>query len=132
MRGAQQKGEGSTNAEGLTQEDVSLNVIRTFVENCSKRSKYERALLEERNALSDSLDDRSSAVSRMMRKITNNQTETTTASKKNNPDLNEGAHNDKLGTISVPSPGVPDDIPVDLDRDVFSLVDREDDEENER
>mmetsp|Transcript_29674 Transcript_29674/g.63034 ORF Transcript_29674/g.63034 Transcript_29674/m.63034 type:complete len:362 (-) Transcript_29674:278-1363(-) len=25
----------------LTQEDVSLNVIRTFVENCSKRSKYE-------------------------------------------------------------------------------------------
>jgi len=89
-------------------------------------------LLEERNALSDSLDDRSSAVSRMMRKITNNQTETTTASKKNNPDLNEGAHNDKLGTISVPSPGVPDDIPVDLDRDVFSLVDREDDEENER
>ena len=68
----------------------------------------------------------------MMRKITNNQTETTTASKKNNPDLNEGAHNDKLGTISVPSPGVPDDIPVDLDRDVFSLVDREDDEENER
>jgi hypothetical protein len=133
VRGAQQKGEGSSNAEGLTQEDVSLNVIRTFVENCSKRSKYEHALLEERNALSDSLDDRSSAVSRMMRKITNNQTETTTASEKNNPDLNEGAaHNDKLGTISVPSPGVPDDIPVDLDRDVFSLVDREDDEENER
>lgn len=28
-------------SEGITQEDDSLNVIRTFVENCSKRSAYE-------------------------------------------------------------------------------------------
>jgi len=32
---------GNAASDELTQEDVSLNVIRNFVENCSKRSKYE-------------------------------------------------------------------------------------------
>merc|ERR1711957_167939 len=50
----------------LTQEDVSLNVIRNFVENCSKRSKYERALLDERRALNLDRNQPSSTVSRFM------------------------------------------------------------------
>ena len=47
MRGATSDVEDSKtrgdakSAPQLTQEDVSLNVIRAFVENCSKRSKYE-------------------------------------------------------------------------------------------
>merc|ERR1712007_343517 len=60
----------------LTQEDVSLNIIRKFVENCSKRSKYERALLEERNAFNNE-EGGSSAVSRMMRRITGRDNNTT-------------------------------------------------------
>lgn len=45
----------AANSPTLTQEDVSLNVIRKFAENCSKRIKYERAILEEQNALDDEL-----------------------------------------------------------------------------
>ena len=43
----------SSNSPTLTQEDVSLNIIRKFAENCSKRAKYERAILEEQNALDE-------------------------------------------------------------------------------
>jgi len=41
----------------------------------------------------------------------------------------------KLGTVSVPSPGVPENISVNLDQDIYSLAtedDREGDEENEQ
>jgi len=106
----------------LTQEDVSLNVIRTFVENCSKRSKYERALLEERNALS-SFDDNNhhqSIVSRMMRRTSNGSNcDKYDSSSMGGDTLRKKT---KLGTVSIPSPGVPDDISVNLDQDVLSLV----------
>lgn len=92
----------------LTQEDTSLNVIRGFVENCTKRSKYERALLEERCALNLGHNPPSSAISRLMSGI----------ARRNEASSCEAA---KLGTVSVPSPGVPANVPVDLDQDVFSL-----------
>jgi hypothetical protein len=86
-------GEGSAaavattaNSSTLTQEDVSLNIIRKFAENCSKRIKYERALLEEQNALDE---------------------------KKKK----------KLGTVLIPRPGVPEDVKVNIDEDVFFLTD---------
>lgn len=106
---------------GLTQEDVSLNVIRTFVENCSKRSKYERALLEERNALSKNLNENSSssAVSRLMRRLTERSGVNEDMEQKSNCTQADG---NKLGTVSIPSPGVPKDVEVDLDLDVFTLA----------
>ena len=75
----------SSNSPTLTQEDVSLNIIRKFAENCSKRIKYERAILEEQNALDEE--------------------------KKK-----------KLGTVSIPRP-VPEDVKVNIDEDVFFLID---------
>ena len=46
IRGAGSDFDSSDNEEqeGDTQEDVSLNIIRKFVENCTKRSKYEVSL----------------------------------------------------------------------------------------
>jgi len=73
----------SSGSSTLTQEDVSLNIIRTFAENCSKRIKYERAL----NG-TIFLEDKK-----------------------------------KLGTVSIPRPGVPDDVKVNIDEDVFFLID---------
>ena len=119
--------------EKLTQEDVSLNIIRKFVENCTKRDKYERALLEERNAFSDGLkgtatahnnnNEQDTTVGRLIRRITGSSRgkDSTSSPPK------EGTKR-KLGTISVPDPGVPTDIDVDLDVDVFSLVEDDDDE----
>lgn len=75
----------SPNSPTLTQEDVSLNIIRKFAENCSKRIKYERAILEEQNALDE----------QKMK---------------------------KLGTVSIPRP-VPEDVKVNIDEDVFFLID---------
>mmetsp|Transcript_14835 Transcript_14835/g.21996 ORF Transcript_14835/g.21996 Transcript_14835/m.21996 type:complete len:372 (-) Transcript_14835:67-1182(-) len=75
----------TANSPTLTQEDVSLNIIRKFAENCSKRVKYERAILEEQNALDEQ--------------------------KKR-----------KLGTVLIPRP-VPEDVKVNIDEDVFFLVD---------
>lgn len=118
----------------LTQEDVSLNIIRKFVENCSKRSKYERALLEERNAFNN--EEGSSAVSRMMRRITGRDNNTTAEVVKNVQLEKERVKDSqkkiqrrktKLGTVSIPSPGVPEDVAVDVDLDVFDLT--EDEEE---
>ena len=83
----------TANYPSLTQEDVSLNIIRNFAENCSKRMKYERALLEEQNALKE-------------KKI-------------------------KLGTVSVPIPGVPEDVKVNIDEDIYSLIDDDAAEEEE-
>jgi len=110
---------GDATVPQLTQEDVSLNVIRAFVENCSKRSKYERALLEEKNALNF---DNNQSTSRFSRLTRNSESI-------GDDNLSEAAN--KLGTISVPSPGVPENIPVNLDQDVFSLATDDDDEEDE-
>eukprot|EP00984_Skeletonema_dohrnii_P017089 scaffold7710_cov93-Skeletonema_dohrnii-CCMP3373.AAC.2 len=78
----------TANSPTLTQEDVSLNIIRKFAENCSKRIKYERAILEEQNALDEQKKKNSS----------------------------------KLGTVLIPRP-VPEDVKVNIDEDVFFLVD---------
>mmetsp|Transcript_31284 Transcript_31284/g.63020 ORF Transcript_31284/g.63020 Transcript_31284/m.63020 type:complete len:377 (+) Transcript_31284:127-1257(+) len=75
----------TANSPTLTQEDVSLNIIRKFAENCSKRIKYERAILEEQNALDEQKQK-------------------------------------KLGTVLIPRP-VPEDVKVNIDEDVFFLVD---------
>jgi len=106
----------------LTQEDVSLNVIRKFVENCSKRSKYERALIEERNAFS--LDNRNqsaktSTVSRLMEGMTRSNSTGSLSEKLRGEKSSE--KDIKLGTVSIPSPGVPENIPVNLDQVVLSL-----------
>eukprot|EP00574_Skeletonema_japonicum_P006988 CAMPEP_0201724836 /NCGR_PEP_ID=MMETSP0593-20130828/8435_1 /ASSEMBLY_ACC=CAM_ASM_000672 /TAXON_ID=267983 /ORGANISM="Skeletonema japonicum, Strain CCMP2506" /LENGTH=368 /DNA_ID=CAMNT_0048216139 /DNA_START=97 /DNA_END=1203 /DNA_ORIENTATION=- len=77
----------AANAPTLTQEDVSLNIIRKFAENCSKRIKYERAILEEQNAL-DELEKKKK----------------------------------RLGTVLIPRP-VPEDVKVNIDEDVFFLID---------
>ena len=90
----------------LTQEDVSLNVMRNFVKNCYKRSVYENALLEERNALSMNENKQESAMSRLLTRSTI-----------------------RVGTVLIPSPGVPEDLPVNLDEDVLSLVPDDNEEE---
>ena len=133
----------NSNSTSMTQEDVSLNIIRKFVENCSKRSKYEDALLEERTALSeDNINNQSSsAVSRLMRRLTggdggalsssssSESSDVATGSTVSTQDSMKGdqtkqrRRSKKLGTISIPSPGVPEDINVDVDIDVFTLVD---------
>lgn len=124
----------------LTQEDVSLNVIRTFVKNCYKRSIYEvsvrlnqfhvvlipssvltekpcisasltdlkRALLEERNALTYD-DEIDSTVARLMKRI------------ERRIGGNDATNDNTLGTVSIPSPGVPEEISVDLDSEILSL-----------
>jgi len=100
--------DGGDASPQLTQEDVSLNVIRTFVKNCYKRSIYERALLEERNALGYD-DETDSTVSRLMKRI------------ERRIGGNETMNDSTLGTVSVPSPGVPEEISVNLDSEILSL-----------
>jgi len=85
--GSSSSAAAAANSPTLTQEDVSLNIIRKFVENCSKRIKYERALLEEQNA------------------------------------LGEVKQKNKLGTVLIPRPGVPEDVKVNIDDDIFFLID---------
>jgi hypothetical protein len=86
--------------EALTQEDVSLNIIRRFAENCSKRSKYERALLDERSALSNANDVNPGVelIHRLTRKkfLKDNKKEELI----------------KLGAVVVPSGGVHDEVRV--------------------
>ncbi len=61
--------------------------------------------------------NQTSAVSRLMRRITRSKkTESSSGTRQHDT-------KDKLGTVSVPSPGVPGDIAVDLDCDVYSLED---------
>ncbi|KAL7488682.1 hypothetical protein ACHAW6_015995 [Cyclotella cf. meneghiniana] len=99
----------------LTQEDVSLNAIQKFAENCSKRSKYERALLQERHALSNSSDGNPGRL-HLIHKITGR------------PYASGGVTKEeliKLGTVVVPSGGVPDEVVVNLDKDVLSIDDSE-------
>ncbi|KAL3788120.1 hypothetical protein HJC23_005458 [Cyclotella cryptica] len=105
-------GDGSP---ALTQEDVSLNAIQKFAENCSKRSKYERALLEERHALSRSNDWNPGRLE-LIHRITKRQN--------SSGDL-EKTELIKLGTVVLPSGGVPDEVLVNLDKDLLSLDDQE-------
>lgn len=109
----------SSDDNNVTQEDVSLNTIRSFVENCSKRSKYERALMEERNALNFD-NESNSTVSSIMRKLT--MTKPGNISENRGDNTLSGNSTKKLGTVSIPSPGVPEDISVNLDKDLLSLA----------
>ena len=90
----------------LTQEDVSLNVMRNFVKNCYKRSVYESALLEERNALRMNENNQESAMSRLLKRSTI-----------------------RVGTVFIPSPGIPEDLPVNLDEDILSVMPDDNEEE---
>jgi len=107
---------------GKTQEDVGLNIIREFVENCSKRSKYERALLEERNSLNGRENELTKLIQKLKRKDETRESseedvEKTISAVQHNVQLPR-----KLGSVSIPSPGVPHDIAVDLDEEVLSLA----------
>jgi len=99
----------------LTQEDVNLNAIQKFAENCSKRSKYERALLQERHALSGRNDWNPGNLELIHRVI---------GRQYSSEDV-EKEELIKLGTVAVPSGGVPDEVFVNLDTDVLSLDETE-------
>ena len=90
----------------LTQEDVSLNTIRKFAENCSKRSKYEQAVLQERNVLANHRDQPGLE---LFHRLTKGKF------------YNKKEEWVKLGDVAVPSGGVPENIDVDLEKDVMSL-----------
>ncbi|KAL7489816.1 hypothetical protein ACHAW6_015563 [Cyclotella cf. meneghiniana] len=94
----------------LTQEDVSLNIIRTFAENCSKRAKYEQALLHERNAFRSHSNPQSGL--ELIHRISNRHY--------SNQQKEEWI---KLGAVIIPTGGVPEEVSVDLDSDVLSLED---------
>lgn len=101
----------------LTQEDVSLNTIRKFVENCSKRSKYEQAVLQERNALANHNRNHNNLGLELIHRI--REGSYNSYSKKPKEELV------KLGDVKVPSGGVPEDVDVDLEKDIMSLDDDE-------
>jgi hypothetical protein len=90
----------------LTQEDVSLNIIRKFAENCSKRSKYEQAILQEREVLANHRNEYPGL--ELFHKITNGK-------------FARKEEIVKLGDVNVPSGGVPEDVYVDLEKDVVAL-----------
>ena len=92
----------------LTQEDVSLNIIRRFAENCSKRSKYEQAILQEREVLANHRNGYPGL--ELFHRITNGR-------------YTKRDEIVKLGDVSVPSGGVPEDVYVDLEKDVVALLD---------
>jgi len=82
----------------------------------------QRALVEERNAFS--LDNRNqpmttSTVSRLMEGMTRSNSTGSLSDNLGDEKLSE--KDIKLGTVSVPSPGVPENIPVNLDHVVSSL-----------
>ena len=72
----------------------------------------QRALVEERNALNLQSNEQqsSSAVSRLMRRLTQRSK------------MDNEVDNNKLGTVSIPRPGVPESITVDVDQDVYALA----------
>lgn len=114
---------GATDAEddALTQEDVGLNVVRSFVRNCTKRAKYERALLEERNAFNLAHGPPTSTVSRIISGLAERRVDDPAS-------IGHGALGGevpKLGTVPVPSPGVPENIPMNLDQEVLALFEEE-------
>ena len=100
----------------LTQEDVSLNTIRKFVENCSRRSKYEQAVLQERNALAKHNRDHNNVGLELFHRI---REESYNYSKERKEELV------KLGDVKVPSGGVPEDVDVDLETEIMYLDDDE-------
>ena len=56
-------------------------------------------------------DDSDSTVSRLMKRI----------ERRIVGDVSRGDETIRLGTVAVPSPGVPEDIPVDIDSEILSL-----------
>lgn len=72
-------------------------------------------------------DDQSNSVSRLMRRLTRR----TSAKSESIADKNLSKENNILGTISIPSPGVPENFPVDLDQDVYSLASDDYEEEGD-
>lgn len=63
-----------------------------------------------------------------MKRITNTDKKSET---KEDSSREEDVDNVKLGTVSIPSPGVPENVAVDLDLDVFLLADDNDEEEED-
>ena len=64
-----------------------------------------------------------------MKRITNTDKKSET---KEDSSIEEAVDNaKKLGTVSIPSPGVPENVAVDLDLDVFLLADDNDEEEED-
>jgi hypothetical protein len=80
--------------------------MRNFVKNCYKRSVYENALLDERNALSMNENNQESAMSRLLKRSTI-----------------------RVGTVFIPSPGIPEDLPVNLDEDILTVLPDDNEEE---
>ena len=58
-------------------------------------------------------NDNKSTVSRLMRRLSNSQADKDNSTSERTP---------KLGAVSIPSPGVPENMAVNLDVEVFSLV----------
>mmetsp|Transcript_19692 Transcript_19692/g.39710 ORF Transcript_19692/g.39710 Transcript_19692/m.39710 type:complete len:428 (+) Transcript_19692:199-1482(+) len=120
--GADGKGEGENATLGgrnatITQEDVSLNVIRDFVANCSKRHKYEQALVEERDLLA--------AASKNDLNVRGSWWKRGGSAENDNFKCCDGDNrfsSTKLGTVAIPSPGVPEDLEIDLDQEVLSFL----------
>lgn len=120
-------GDDTGAGEELTQEDVSLNVIRKFVENCSKRSKYEQALMNEREAFSG-IDGQNGSGIDLLKRLTKNSSQTNDGKSVNNIPPSDI----QLGTLAVPSPGVPEDLAINVDQEVLlSDIIADGDEENE-
>ena len=71
-------------------------------------TNLKRALLEERNALSHE-EETDSTVVRLMKRI------------ERRVGGNDTINDSTLGTVSVPSPGVPAEISVDLDSEILTL-----------
>jgi hypothetical protein len=76
----------------------------------------QRALLEDRNAaLSLEVNnDEGSTLSRLMRRLSRRRV--------GDDKSTISARAPKLGTVSIPSPGVPENIPLNLDVEILSMV----------
>ena len=102
-----------------------INIVLFYCSYCTRQ----RALLEERNALASSFDNdnQESTVSRLMNRITrgDDDTDTDSNSSSERSDYYDTTKHDvtKIGTVPIPSPGVPESISVNVDQDVFTLVD---------
>ena len=95
----------------------------------------QRALVQEQNALSgiDS-NNHQTTVSRIMRRITNRSNNHNSESSSSSSSMGGTIlrKETKLGTVSIPSPGVPGDISVNLDQEVFSHVSDEEEEDDKK
>lgn len=83
--------------------------------------------------MSPNYDPPPSAVSKLMSGITrrNDKQSRGTEDGKREEGIYSREEANKLGTVSIPSPGVPENFPVDLDRDVYLLAEDENEEEGD-